>query len=148
MNEFLKWGIFFPLQFHYYSLTNTLRASQGFLFYFVKNVDYAEIQVELDGAVEERRTRPVDRAAVRHPRRLPCGKDVDRQRRKERKAGERNGVGFGYEHGVGHEKVHLWVEFNLVMIRIKNNDYSFLEISAKIKFYKNDEIRKIMCYFV
>jgi uncharacterized pyridoxamine 5'-phosphate oxidase family protein len=44
--------------------------------------------------------------------------------------------------------VHLWVEFNLVMIRIKNNDYSFLEISAKIKFHKNDEIRKIMCYFV
>ena len=48
---------------------NTLRASQGFLFYFVKNVDYAEIQVELDGAVEERRTRPIDGAAVRHPRR-------------------------------------------------------------------------------
>ena len=42
---------------------------RGFLFYFVKNVDYAEIQVELDGAVEERRTRPIDRAAVRHPRR-------------------------------------------------------------------------------
>ena len=38
--------------------------------FFVKNVDYAEIQVELDGAVEERRTRPIDRAAVRHPRRL------------------------------------------------------------------------------
>jgi len=27
---------------------------RGFLFFFVENVDYAEIQVELDGAVEER----------------------------------------------------------------------------------------------
>ena len=43
---------------------------RGFLFYFVENIDYAEIQVELDGAVEERRTCLVDRAAVRHPRRL------------------------------------------------------------------------------
>jgi len=38
--------------------------------FFVENIDYAEIQVELDGAVEERRTCLVDRAAVRHPRRL------------------------------------------------------------------------------
>src|SRR5690606_12100244 len=35
--------------------------------FFVENIDYAEIQVELDGAVEERRTCLVDRAAVRHP---------------------------------------------------------------------------------
>ena len=33
---------------------NALRASQGFFIFFVENVDYAEIQVELDGAVEER----------------------------------------------------------------------------------------------
>ncbi len=55
---------------------NTLRASQGFFIFFVENVDYAEIQIELDGAVEERRTRPVDRAAVRHPRRLPHRQSV------------------------------------------------------------------------
>ena len=44
-------------------LCKTIRSvpRRGFLFYFVKNVDYVEIQIELDGAVEERRTRPVDR---------------------------------------------------------------------------------------
>ena len=54
-----------------FCLVQTIRSvpRRGFLFYFVKNVDYAEIQVELDGAVEERRTRPIDGAAVRHPRR-------------------------------------------------------------------------------
>ena len=38
MSEFLKWGIFFPLQFHYYSLTNTLRASQGFFIFLLKTL--------------------------------------------------------------------------------------------------------------
>jgi len=46
-----------------FCLMQTIRSvlRRGFLFYFVKNVDYAEIQVELDGTVEEQRTRPVDR---------------------------------------------------------------------------------------
>ena len=41
----------------------------------------------VDGAVEERRTRPVDRAAVWHLD--DCGKDVDRKRKSESRSGTR-----------------------------------------------------------